>query len=173
MLSCPLHPTSTWRLLLINIFLIFVGMVMETIAAIIILVPVFLPVIETLGIDPLHFGMVVSINLIVGLLTPPVGVALFTTSIVTGTSLQKLVKPIWTWVGIALVVLLDHHLRARCRHVPAQVGLCQVMNGVTLSQQNWTQGGQGFPSAHTETESRSFAGGQRIRFCPPARLDSR
>lgn len=93
-------------LLLINLLLLFVGMVMETIAAIIILVPVFLPVIDTLGIDPLHFGMVVSFNLIVGLLTPPVGVALFTTSIVTETPLQKLVKPIWLWVGVAMAVLL-------------------------------------------------------------------
>jgi tripartite ATP-independent transporter DctM subunit len=93
-------------LLLINIFLLFVGMVMETIAAIIILVPVFLPVVETLGIDPLHFGLVVSFNLVVGLLTPPVGVGLFTTSIVTGTSLKKIIGPIWLWVGIAMAVLL-------------------------------------------------------------------
>ena len=93
-------------LLLINVFLIFVGMVMETVAAIIILVPVFLPIVQTLGIDPLHFGLVVSFNLIVGLLTPPVGVALFTTSIVTGVSLQKLIKPIWYWVGMALFILI-------------------------------------------------------------------
>ncbi len=93
-------------LFLINIFLLFVGMVMETIAAIIILVPVFLPVIETLGIDPLHFGLVVSFNLVLGLLTPPVGVGLFTTTIVTGTPLKKLIGPIWLWVGIAMAVLL-------------------------------------------------------------------
>ncbi|MDN5344512.1 MAG: hypothetical protein PWQ18_623 [Clostridia bacterium] len=93
-------------LLLINIFLLFVGMVMETVAAIIILVPVFLPIIAAVGIDPLHFGLVVSFNLIVGLLTPPVGVALFTTSIVTKTPLQKLIKPIWIWVGAAMVVLM-------------------------------------------------------------------
>lgn len=93
-------------LFIINLFLLFVGMVMETIAAIIILVPVFLPVIQTLGIDPLHFGLVISFNLIVGLLTPPVGVGLFTTSIVTGTPLQKLVGPIWRWVFIALMVLM-------------------------------------------------------------------
>ncbi len=93
-------------LLLINIFLLFVGMVMETIAAIIILVPVFLPIVAAMGIDPLHFGLVVSFNLIVGLLTPPVGVALFTTSIVTGTPLKKLIRPIWVWVGAAVVVLM-------------------------------------------------------------------
>lgn len=93
-------------LLMVNIFLLFVGMVMETIAAIIILVPVFLPVIDAVGIDPLHFGLVVSLNLVIGLITPPVGVALFTTSIVTGTPLQKLVRPIWVWVGAAWGVLM-------------------------------------------------------------------
>ncbi len=93
-------------LMLINIMLLFVGMVMETIAAIIILVPVFLPIISTVGIDPLHFGLVVCFNLTIGLLTPPVGVALFTTSIVTKTSLQKIIKPIWVWVGAAVAVLL-------------------------------------------------------------------
>lgn len=50
--------------------------------------------------------MVVSFNLIIGLLTPPVGVALFTTSIVTGTPLDKLVRPIWVWVGVAVIVLM-------------------------------------------------------------------
>lgn len=93
-------------LLLINIFLIFVGMVMETFAAIIILVPVLLPVVTTLGIDPLHFGMIMCVNLTIGLLTPPVGVALFTTSSIAKVSLNKLVGPIWRWVGIALVVLM-------------------------------------------------------------------
>jgi len=93
-------------LLLINIFLIFVGMVMETFAAVIILVPVLLPVVTSLGIDPLHFGMVMCVNLTIGLLTPPVGVALFTTSSVTKVPLNKLVGPIWRWVGIALIVLL-------------------------------------------------------------------
>lgn len=93
-------------LLLINIFLIFVGMVMETFAAIIILVPVLLPVVTTLGIDPLHFGMIMCVNLTIGLLTPPVGVALFTSSSITKVPLNRLVGPIWRWVGIALVVLM-------------------------------------------------------------------
>ena len=104
MLSLTQNPYMI--LLMVNVFLLFVGMVMETIAAIIILVPVFLPVIDAVGIDSLHFGLVVSFNLVVGLLTPPVGVALFTTSIVTGTPLQKLVVPIWPWVGAAGAVLM-------------------------------------------------------------------
>lgn len=102
-------------LLLINIFLLFVGMVMETVAAIIILVPVFLPIIGQLGIDPLHFGVVMCMNLIIGLLSPPVGVALFTTSIVTGVPLRSLIKPIWKWVGVCLLVLMI------CTYVPSLV----------------------------------------------------
>ena len=64
-------------LLLANIFLLFVGCFMETIAAITILVPVFMPIIAKLGIDPVHFGLVVVLNLMIGLLTPPVGMVLF------------------------------------------------------------------------------------------------
>ena len=60
-------------LLLANIFLLFVGCFMETIAAITILVPVFMPIIAKLGIDPVHFGLVMVLNLMIGLLTPPVG----------------------------------------------------------------------------------------------------
>lgn len=93
-------------LLLINILLIFVGMVMETFAAVIILVPVLLPVVTSVGIDPLHFGIVMCVNLTIGLLTPPIGVALFTTSSVTGVSLNKMVGPIWRWVGVAFLVLV-------------------------------------------------------------------
>jgi tripartite ATP-independent transporter DctM subunit len=93
-------------LLLINLFLFLVGMVMETVASIIILVPILLPIAQAAGIDPLHFGMVMCINLIIGLVTPPVGVTLFTTALVTKVPLRKLIKPIWVWVGGAVVVLL-------------------------------------------------------------------
>jgi tripartite ATP-independent transporter DctM subunit len=99
--------SNKWALLfLLNIFLLFVGMTMETIAAIIILVPVFLPIVTKLGIDPLHFGIVMCVNLIIGLLTPPVGVGLFTSSIVTGVPLKKLIKPIWSWVFISIFILM-------------------------------------------------------------------
>ena len=64
-------------LLLANVFLLFVGCFMETIAAITILVPVFMPIIAKLGIDPVHFGLVMVLNLMIGLLTPPVGMVLF------------------------------------------------------------------------------------------------
>lgn len=92
-------------LLLINILLLIVGCLMDTMAAIIILVPVITPIAQALGIDPLHFGMIVCINLIIGLLTPPVGVALFTTSAVTKVELSKLIGPIWKFVLVAIICL--------------------------------------------------------------------
>ncbi len=93
-------------LLLINIFLLIVGCVMESFAAIIILVPVLLPVAESLGLTAVHFGMIMCINLIIGLITPPVGVALFTTCLATKTPIEKVIGPIWKWVGAAFVVLM-------------------------------------------------------------------
>ncbi|NYT24556.1 TRAP transporter large permease [Alcaligenaceae bacterium] len=76
-------------LLLINILLLFVGMFMETLAAIIILVPILLPVVVAVGIDPVHFGIVMIVNLAIGMVTPPVGVNLFVGARVGGTTLEK------------------------------------------------------------------------------------
>jgi tripartite ATP-independent transporter DctM subunit len=64
-------------LLVINLFLLVVGCFMEALAAMIILVPVFLPVIQSVGIDPVHFGLVMVLNLMIGTLTPPVGIVLY------------------------------------------------------------------------------------------------
>lgn len=64
-------------LLLINVFLLVVGCFMEALAALVILVPVFVPVIKAAGIDPVHFGVVMVLNLMIGTLTPPIGVVLF------------------------------------------------------------------------------------------------
>ena len=64
-------------LLMINGFLLIVGCFMEALAAMIVLVPVFLPVIQSVGIDPVHFGLVMVLNLMIGTLTPPVGIVLF------------------------------------------------------------------------------------------------
>ena len=79
-------------LLLANIFLLFVGCFMETIAAITILVPVFMPIIAKLGIDPVHFGLVMVLNLMIGLLTPPVGMVLFVLQKVARISFEATVQ---------------------------------------------------------------------------------
>ena len=64
-------------LMLINIILFIVGFFMETIAAITILTPVLLPAVVQLGVDPIHFGVIMVLNLMIGLLTPPVGMVLY------------------------------------------------------------------------------------------------
>lgn len=93
-------------LFIINIMLFFIGMFMDTTAAIILLVPVLLPVITKVGIDPLHFGVVMCVNLIIGLITPPFGGSLFTTLMVTKVPSSKVIKGVWPWVGVATIVLL-------------------------------------------------------------------
>ena len=89
----------------INIFLLFMGCIMETLAIIIILVPVLLPLIKSVGIDPLHFGVVMVVNLSIDLATPPVGVNLFVASSIAKISLEKISKAVWLFL-IALLVPL-------------------------------------------------------------------
>lgn len=89
-------------LLIINLFLLAVGMFMETYAAIIILAPVLLPTILSLGIDPLHFGLIMVFNLTIGLCTPPVGVNLFIAARIGNISMERMFK----WLGATLAVLI-------------------------------------------------------------------
>jgi TRAP-type C4-dicarboxylate transport system permease large subunit len=76
-------------LLLVNIFLLIVGCFMETIAAITILVPVLMPLMEKIGVDPVHFGLVMVLNLMIGLLTPPVGMVLYILARVANISFER------------------------------------------------------------------------------------
>ena len=79
-------------LLLINLFLVFVGMFMETIAALLILFPVLLQVAQSVNVDPIQFGLIVVMNLVLGLCTPPVGVCLFAATAIGGNKLSENVK---------------------------------------------------------------------------------
>jgi tripartite ATP-independent transporter DctM subunit len=82
--------TQPWAvLLLVNIFLLIVGCFMETIAAITILVPVLLPLMVKIGVDPVHFGLVMVLNLMIGLLTPPVGMVLYILARVANISFER------------------------------------------------------------------------------------
>ena len=98
---------SPWLiLLLINVFLLFVGAVMDTSAAIIILVPVLFPVAVSIGVDPLTFGIIMSINLIIGLATPPLGVCLFVAAGIAKISVERLVLAIWPFLLVEIGVLI-------------------------------------------------------------------
>jgi tripartite ATP-independent transporter DctM subunit len=93
-------------LLLVNIFLLLVGTVLDGIAALIILVPVMMPLLVTYQIDPVHFGVIICINLTIGLLTPPVGTGLFIVSSIADVKFERLVKAIMPFLGMAIIVLL-------------------------------------------------------------------
>lgn len=81
-------------LLLINVILLFVGTFMDMTPAVLIFTPIFLPIVMEMGIDPIHFGIIMILNLCIGLCTPPVGSILFVGVGVAKTSIVKVVKPL-------------------------------------------------------------------------------
>ena len=93
-------------LLLVNLFLIVVGMFLDGIAALIILVPIFMPLLTIYNIDPIHFGIIICVNLTIGLLTPPVGSGLFIAASITKLKIGELVKALWKFLVVSFVVLL-------------------------------------------------------------------
>ncbi|MBZ9974273.1 MULTISPECIES: TRAP transporter large permease [unclassified Mesorhizobium] len=93
-------------LLIINIILLVVGCFMETIAAISILVPILMPVVNQVGIDPVQFGVVMVLNLMIGLLTPPVGMVLFVLSRVGKLSFDRTVMAVLPFLIPLLIVLV-------------------------------------------------------------------
>ena len=97
---------SVLLLILINLLLLLVGTFMETNAAIIILTPILLPIVTALGINPIHFGMIMILNLAIGLITPPFGANLFMASEISRVKFETLAKTIWPWIGAMIVVLI-------------------------------------------------------------------
>jgi len=93
-------------ILFINVILLFVGSFMETIAALIILFPPLLKVAEGVGMDPIHFGVMAVLNLMIGLTTPPVGVCLFVASEIAETPLKRVIKALWPFLLCNIIVLL-------------------------------------------------------------------
>ncbi|WP_202080219.1 TRAP transporter large permease [Caldalkalibacillus salinus] len=92
--------------LLIILLLLFVGTFMETIAALVILFPVLLPVATTIGMEPVHFGILMVLTLIIGLSTPPVGVCLFVASSIGKISIWETTKALVPFLIVSLIVLL-------------------------------------------------------------------
>ncbi len=93
-------------LTLINLLLLFIGTFMETVASIIILVPVLLPVVTQIGVDPLHFGIIIVVNLAIGMVTPPLGVCLFVGCGISGITLESISKAVWPFILSMIVAVL-------------------------------------------------------------------
>jgi tripartite ATP-independent transporter DctM subunit len=91
--------TEPWQfLLLANALMLFVGCFLEPTAAITILVPILLPIVQHLGIDPVHFGLVMVLNLMIGLLHPPMGLVLFVLARVARLSVERTTMAILPWL---------------------------------------------------------------------------
>jgi tripartite ATP-independent transporter DctM subunit len=93
-------------LLLVNILLLFMGMIMETSASVILLAPILLPIAIQLGINPLHFALVMLVNLNIGLITPPVGVCLFAASPIAGISIERISKAVFPFICAEIIALM-------------------------------------------------------------------
>ncbi len=110
-------------LLIINLILLFVGVFMDMTPAVLIFTPIFLPVVERLGMDPVHFGIVMVMNLCIGLCTPPVGSVLFIGCGVAGISIQKVLKPlIPMFVALLVVLMLVTYIPALSLWLPGVFG---------------------------------------------------
>src|SRR5699024_10506444 len=92
--------------LLINVLLLIVGTFMETNAALIILAPIFLPLVASLGIDPVAFGIIMTCNLAIGMVTPPLGVNLFVACGIRKLSIEKISKAVVPLLLVNIIVVL-------------------------------------------------------------------
>jgi C4-dicarboxylate transporter DctM subunit len=116
--------TEPWAVLLIlNVALLVAGMFMETIAIMIILVPILIPLLQSLQIDLVHFGIVLLVNLVMGQLTPPVGVLLFVSMTIAKVSMGKLLREIWPFlIGLTLALLLITYVPGLSLWLPKLIG---------------------------------------------------
>jgi tripartite ATP-independent transporter DctM subunit len=98
---------NPWVLLLvINLILLVVGMFMESIAAIMVMTPLLVPPLYAAGVDPVHLGVVVVFNLMIGLLTPPVGMSLYMVSIISNVTFTRMARVIWPFLVPLLAALV-------------------------------------------------------------------
>jgi tripartite ATP-independent transporter DctM subunit len=93
-------------LLLVNVALLLIGMFIETLAAVVIVAPILAPIAVSLGIDPVHFGLVVIVNLAIGMVTPPVGVNLFIVYQIARTPIEAMIRPLGWFMAVLVLDLL-------------------------------------------------------------------
>lgn len=93
-------------LLVINAFLLLVGMVMDTTPAILILTPILLPIAQGIGMNPIQFGVIMVVNLAIGFVTPPIGVNLFVASALTDVPVMEIARKALPMIGLFLIALL-------------------------------------------------------------------
>jgi TRAP-type C4-dicarboxylate transport system permease large subunit len=111
-------------LLIINVVLVFLGMILEPTSALLIVTPILLPVAVQFGVDPLQFGSLIIFNLMIGLLTPPMGGVAFVLSSVTGIPVERVFKgALFYMPALILVLLLITYVPALTLWLPNAIGL--------------------------------------------------
>jgi len=111
-------------LLIINLLLLFVGIFMDMTPAVLIFTPIFLPVVTALGLDPVHFGIIMVLNLCIGLCTPPVGSVLFVGVGIAKTTIEKVVKPLLPlFIAMIFALFLVTYFPELSLWLPRQFGL--------------------------------------------------
>jgi tripartite ATP-independent transporter DctM subunit len=93
-------------MLLVNVLFLVLGCFLDTLLMLLVVVPILMPSVNALGIDTVHFGVVIVVNMMIGLITPPYGELLFLISGVTGIRLQAMMKEIFPFIGVLLLTLL-------------------------------------------------------------------
>lgn len=110
-------------LLMINLILLLVGAFMDMTPAVLIFTPIFLPVAVELGMSPLHFGIMMVLNLSIGLVSPPVGSVLFVSCAIAKTKLEAIIRPLMPlYLAMFLVLMLVTYIPAISEWLPAQFG---------------------------------------------------
>jgi C4-dicarboxylate transporter DctM subunit len=104
-LIADLHLGWVGTLIVINVLLLFVGTFIDTISALVIFTPLLLPLAEAVGVDPIHFGVIVAVNLTIGMITPPVGVCLFVTCGIARLTIPQILRDLVPMVALLTVVL--------------------------------------------------------------------
>ena len=106
-ISVPLAGVPAWAyLLLVNILLLINGMFMDDYASVIVLGPILAPIAWAMGVDPLQIGVIICVNLVIGLATPPFGITLFVTSPMAGVTIEETFKGGWPMIVASIVVLI-------------------------------------------------------------------
>jgi TRAP-type C4-dicarboxylate transport system permease large subunit len=93
-------------LIIVNVLILLLGCVLDATTIILVIVPLFIPTCEALGIDLVHFGVLVVVNSMIGLITPPYGILLFVINAVTDIPLREIIAEIWAFLAVLIVALI-------------------------------------------------------------------
>ncbi|MDN2566787.1 TRAP transporter large permease [Aquibium sp. A9E412] len=122
-------------LFLVNILLFVVGMFLDAGPAILIIGPVLAPIMTSIGVDPLHFAIVMCVNVTVGLATPPMGLVLFVASSVSGEKIERIVQAIWPFLLVEMaVIFLITFFPSLSMTLPALAGFAKCPPGAALCE---------------------------------------